>query len=339
MMVRRLRERRSRESQAGFTERRELRRGLLGVSVVVALLGAAGLFSVLPVGKHTYTAFATEAQSIAVGDGVRVAGISVGTVTELELEPDHVRLTFTVDRDVFVGRESSLDVRMLTIVGGHYIALQPAGDQPLGDQPIPADRVRLPYSLNQVFQDAIRPLDAVDGGSVNESLTLSGAALEAAPDSVRQVVEGLTSFADILDRQSDQVSEALAVVEEYSGALEQTKAQLARFVVSVNQLETTVLDKQAEMQLAGTLTVSAIQRIEGLEPAWQATVKPLVPVLKELAPELVRISENLDTMLATVRSLATRTDQILATDDPVIDDSGTVVVAPRLCVPVPGRSC
>ncbi len=216
---------------------------------------------------------------------MRVAGISVGTVTELELEPDHVRLTFTVDRDVFVGRESSLDVRMLTIVGGHYIALQPAGDQPLGDQPIPADRVRLPYSLNQVFQDAIRPLDAVDGGSVNESLTLSGAALEAAPDSVRQVVEGLTSFADILDRQSDQVSEALAVVEEYSGALEQTKAQLARFVVSVNQLETTVLDKQAEMQLAGTLTVSAIQRIEGLEPAWQATVKPpLVPVLKELAP-------------------------------------------------------
>ncbi len=69
VMVRRLRERRSRESQAGFTERRELRRGLLGVSVVVALLGAAGLFSVLPVGKHTYTAFATEAQSIAVGDG------------------------------------------------------------------------------------------------------------------------------------------------------------------------------------------------------------------------------------------------------------------------------
>uniref|UniRef100_UPI0024564788 MlaD family protein n=1 Tax=Nocardia neocaledoniensis TaxID=236511 RepID=UPI0024564788 len=116
---------------------RELRMGIIGLGLVVLFIIGAGIVYVVPLGKHTYTAELSEAQSVREGDDVRLAGISVGSVTSLELKPDKVLMEFTVDREVFVGDQTSLDIRMLTVVGGHYVALYPAGGRPQGGAPHP----------------------------------------------------------------------------------------------------------------------------------------------------------------------------------------------------------
>ncbi|MBF6520283.1 MlaD family protein [Nocardia farcinica] len=319
--------------------RRHLRHGVLGIAVIAIVLGAAGLVAVLPLGVRVYTAFVTDAQSIAIGDSVRVAGLPVGEVTALDLEPDRVRMRFTVDDEVFVGRESSLQVRMLTIVGGHYVALTPAGTEPLGPEPIPADRVALPYSLSQVFQDAIEPIGSVDAAALHRNLTGSGAALAGAPQSLRRMLDGLAGFVEVLDRQNEQISQTLAIVDEYSSTLGNTRDQLARFVASVNRLESIVLDKQQEMRTAGALTVSVVQRIAGLEGAYAATLKPLLPALTALGPEFDRLVGRLDEMLATVRSLLTGTAGLLTPEGATVDHSALTVESSGLCVPVPGRVC
>ncbi|MGX1810620.1 MlaD family protein [Nocardia sp. NPDC055321] len=319
--------------------RLQLRHGLLGIVVIAVVLGAAGLVSVLPIGSRTYTALVTDAQSLSIGDGVRVAGLPVGEVTSLELEPDHVRVRFTVQDSVFVGRESSMQVRMLTVVGGHYIALTPAGEEPLGENVIPADRVSLPYSLARVFQDAIAPVSALDGTSLRRNLTDTAAALTAAPASLRQMLDGITSFVDVLDRQNSQISQTLAIVDEYAGSLEQTKTQLGRFVVSVNRLESIVLDKQSEMRAAGTMTVSVVQRIAGLEGTYAEALEPLIPALSQLGPELAQLADRLDPMLASIRALVSGTANLLTPQGLDIDHSAQSVPSSGLCVPVPGRGC
>ncbi len=327
------------ESNDHRGSRRQLWFGLLGIGVVAVVIGAAGLFAVLPIGMRTYSALVPEAQGIAIGDEVRVAGLPVGEVTALDLEPDHVRMSFQVDDEVFVGRDSSLQVRMLTVVGGHYVALTSAGAEPLGDEAIPADRVQLPYSLAQVFQDAVAPVRGVDGDALRQSLTQAGTALEAAPDSVRQMLAGVQSFVEVLDHQNTQISQTLALVDEYAGALEQTKAQLGRFVISVNQLETVVLDKQAEMRAAGAMTVSVVQRLAGVEGTYQATLKPLIPGLMQFGSEVEGLAERLDVALAAVRDLLARATGLLSAGGVTVDHSGYEVVAPQLCVPVPGKDC
>ncbi|MGY2062732.1 MlaD family protein, partial [Nocardia gipuzkoensis] len=103
--------------------RREIRLGIAGVVLVAILAVGAGVLYVAPIGKKTYTADLAEAQSVKAGDDIRVAGISVGKVKSLELQPDRVIMRFTVDSKVFVGDQSTLDVRMLTVVGGNYVAL------------------------------------------------------------------------------------------------------------------------------------------------------------------------------------------------------------------------
>ncbi|MFD6394255.1 MlaD family protein, partial [Nocardia sp. NPDC060259] len=247
---------------------RELRMGIIGLSLVVLFIIGAGIVYVVPLGKHTYTAELSEAQSVREGDDVRLAGISVGSVTSLELKPDKVLMEFTVDSDVFVGDQTSLDIRMLTVVGGHYVALYPAGSRPLGEEAIPADRIRLPYSLIETFQDATAPLAAVDGDTVRKNLAAANSAIAASPEALRSTLDTVGKYVDMLDRQRSQVSKSIAILDEYISMYDGAKSDLGRLMDNVNMLEDVLLSKKAELAEAVRLLVSVVNRLAGLAPSW-----------------------------------------------------------------------
>ena len=58
---------------------------------------------VSPPGQQIVTFYTDDAVSISPGDTVRIAGIVVGKVKDLAIEPKQVRVRATVDRDAFVG--------------------------------------------------------------------------------------------------------------------------------------------------------------------------------------------------------------------------------------------
>ncbi|MDT5202154.1 MAG: phospholipid/cholesterol/gamma-HCH transport system substrate-binding protein, partial [Mycobacterium sp.] len=94
--------------------------GAIVFTVVVALVLAYIYYH--PPGQAKVVSFYTDdAASIRVGDEVRMAGIAVGKVEKLSLEPHQVKVTALVDDDAFVGDRSQIDVRMLTVVGGYYV--------------------------------------------------------------------------------------------------------------------------------------------------------------------------------------------------------------------------
>ncbi|MBB5915014.1 phospholipid/cholesterol/gamma-HCH transport system substrate-binding protein [Nocardia transvalensis] len=324
------------------THRREIRYGIIGVVFVAVLAVAAGVLYVVPFGKKTYTAELSEAQSVKAGDDIRVAGVPVGSVKSLELKPDRVVMRFTVDSDVFVGDQSSMDVRMLTIVGGNYVALFPAGGKPLGDKAIPMDRVRLPYSLVQTFQDAARPLREIDGDTLRRNLAALDTSLEQAPDALRTTLGTLSTYVDALNRQRTQVTNAVAVADEYVTMYDGAKTDLGRLMDSVNLMETLVLDKRAELREGVRLLRVVVDRVAGLAPTWDSALKPKLQQLVDAVPQLQNLGDQLEPVLASVQSLQEKLSAL--TDAGVtIDQSGQTVTAPanqpRLCVPLPGKDC
>jgi len=66
---------------------------------------------------------------IAVGSDVRVSGVKVGVVRAVELDPETylARLTLTVDRNVHVLDESTARIATDGLLGGAYVAIEPAG--------------------------------------------------------------------------------------------------------------------------------------------------------------------------------------------------------------------
>ncbi|MGW5574921.1 MlaD family protein [Nocardia thailandica] len=318
------------------TKRRELRMGVIGLTLVVLGMVAAGVVYVVPFGKTTYTAELTEAQSVRTGDDVRLAGISVGEVTSLELRPDKVVMRFTVDDDVFVGDQTSLDVRMLTVVGGNYVALFPAGSRPLGDAVIPADRIRLPYSLIETFQDATAPLAATDGDTVRKNLAAANDALTTSPETLRNTLDTVGTYVDMLDRQRGQVSKSIAILDEYITMYDGAKSDLGRLMDNVNVLEDLLLGRRAELAEAIRVLSDVVNRVAGLAPTWDSTLKGQAQALADALPRVRDAADRLEPLIGTVHSLQDKLSGLVVPDQGVVVDNSS---APRVCVPLPGKAC
>ncbi|MCU1639971.1 MAG: mce8C [Nocardia sp.] len=325
---------------AAADERRQLRLGIVGAGLLAFVLLAAGVIYVLPLDRVTYSADLTEAQSLTTGDEVRVAGIAVGKVTGLQLRPGRVRMTFTVRKNVFIGDQSTLDIRMLTVVGGHYVALVPAGSNMLGSKVIPADRVHLPYSLMQSMQDAAKPVAEVNGDTLRQNVLEMQAALSRSPDALRDMGRAVQSLVTVLDKQNADVSQALAVSDEFLTAIDNTKSLIGTFVRKLGVIEVQTLNKKAEIAESLRVTGELMARLEAIEPTWYQVIEPVLHQLTLATPQMQQLLGKFDQAVATVQDIRNRLQAAVSAKDGVtVDQSGVTIIAPAVCVPVPGRGC
>lgn len=67
------------------------------------------------------------AEGISVGTDVRVAGIPVGSVTELELDPKtfEAKATFTVRKTLQIPDDSDVKIASESLLGGNYVEITP----------------------------------------------------------------------------------------------------------------------------------------------------------------------------------------------------------------------
>src|SRR5690348_12891788 len=74
--------------------------------------------------ENTYKAIFSSASELKSGDDVRVAGISVGSVSDVSLyHRDEAIVTFKVTSDLKLTTATHAEVRFLNLVGDRYMAL------------------------------------------------------------------------------------------------------------------------------------------------------------------------------------------------------------------------
>ncbi len=321
------------------TPRRQRLLGLFGMAAVAVILAGSAIVYLVPIGKHTYTALLTESGAVRPGEDVRVAGISVGSVRSLELLDDSVRLTFTADTKVFLGDMTSIEVRMLTPIGGHYLALFPAGKIALGAKSIPVERVRLPYSLAQAVADAQRPLQTVDAVTLRRNVDALAAGLERSPDSLGAAIDGMSTLVGLLDKQNTDIRRALDTASEYLSTLTDTRSIIGAMLTKIGALEGQVLGRKADLVEALRVTGELLARIAAVEPAWRDQLEPLADRLLAAAPQLRELGGKLGAVADGLGQAGDRLRALAGPDGLEVDQSGHTVAARPICVPVPGREC
>jgi phospholipid/cholesterol/gamma-HCH transport system substrate-binding protein len=95
-------------------------------------------------GSYPLTASFRSAEGIAVGSDVRLAGISVGSVTGLELDPTsyQAEVTLTVRDGLEIPEDSDVKIASESLLGGSFVEITPgasdfmlqAGDEILNTQ-------------------------------------------------------------------------------------------------------------------------------------------------------------------------------------------------------------
>ncbi|UFS97666.1 MlaD family protein [Nocardia huaxiensis] len=319
--------------------RADKRWGLAGLVCVVVLAAGFGLVYVSDFDVRTHTAYLTDAGSVRAGDPVRVAGVTVGEVKSLSAQGDRVEMRFTVAEEVFLGAQTTLAVRMLTIVGGHYLAVIPAGTEPLGGTPIPADRVVLPYSLPKVFQEAIRPVGEIDGTVLRQNVAALESAVSRNPQAIGTTLTAVGTIVDIMNWQNADISRSLRLADEYVNALDGSKQVLITLIQSFRILETLVENHAFEVNQAMTVLARTLDRAAPLAQAWDATLQPMAGPLADSLLELDEIGAKLQALLDSLRGIGAQLQPLASAQGLSLDQSATTLTGAAICVPVPGRVC
>ncbi len=78
---------------------------------------------------NQYSASFRSIQGVSVGTDVRMAGVKVGTVTELVLNPDTFRAdaTITVSDSILLPDDTAVVVASEGLLGGNFVELLPGG--------------------------------------------------------------------------------------------------------------------------------------------------------------------------------------------------------------------
>jgi phospholipid/cholesterol/gamma-HCH transport system substrate-binding protein len=212
--------------------------GAAALAIVTIVGVIAALLYTNPPNQRVISFYTDDAASIRPGDTVRIAGVVVGTVKDLSIEPNQVRVRASVNGDAFVGDQSQVQVRMLTVVGGYYVTILPLGRSPLGAQPIPKERVTMPYSLIRAFSDSTKITEHITPRPIKESIDQLQQGLRGPNvDSVAAVLKAGNSITETLDRQRGQVSKILQFSNEYIDRLTNYRGQLQEYIRQISIVE------------------------------------------------------------------------------------------------------
>jgi phospholipid/cholesterol/gamma-HCH transport system substrate-binding protein len=306
----------------------------IAFGLVVALVLAYVYYH--PPGQSKVVSFYTDdAASVRVGDEVRMAGIAVGKVKKIALEPKQVKVTAVVDDDAFVGDRSQIDVRMLTVVGGYYVNLVSIGDTPLGAAAIPLARVTMPYSLVRTLTDTTKITQNVNTAPVKESLDqiqqgLSGVNVHV----VSTVIDAGNAIMSTMDRQRGQVTDILNMSDEYIQALSKYRDKFDQLVRKVSVLtQTLVLYNGGLSGMIGGLGTVLVQ----LKTVGDFYDAHRVEFIEKVRDSLHKGRLFVERNGLTIRALK-RVQNLL---DRVLDaqNASPALLATDMCIPIPGSSC
>lgn len=105
--------------------------GAVVVAAAVGFLAYAGQTTGVTRGAGEYPMFASfrSADGVSVGTDVRMAGVKVGRVTGISLDPEtfRARTTFTVQETIRLPDDSAVSIASEGLLGGTYVELLPGG--------------------------------------------------------------------------------------------------------------------------------------------------------------------------------------------------------------------
>jgi phospholipid/cholesterol/gamma-HCH transport system substrate-binding protein len=215
-----------------FGERNPVIIAVIGI-VALVLIGVAAFYANdLPFigGGTDYSANFTDAAGLRTNDDVRIAGVKVGAVESIALAGDHVHVAFSV-KDAWVGDQSTAAVKIKTLLGQEYIAIDPLGDRPLDSHtPIPITRTTTPISVSAALNGLSSTVGSIDTTQLAKSFDVLSAAFADTPRSVHAALVGLSALSRTISSRNVELKELAANTAAISSTLASSNAQFTALI-------------------------------------------------------------------------------------------------------------
>lgn len=204
--------------------------GFIAAAVVAVVIGAMLLVHLLGFGYRHYTAEFLQAASLRAGNPITVAGIPVGTVTSMKLDGDHVEAGLKIRDNVALGKDSKASIKVTTILGSRYLAIEPNGAGSLPHGTFDLSHTEVPYDLQAALKDATTTFEQVDSDRFAQSLAVLGRQLQGLPPVVPQAINNIDSLSSIIAVRRDQLGTLLKSTEQVTNTLLRQQAGIGNLI-------------------------------------------------------------------------------------------------------------
>lgn len=282
--------------------------GVVAIAVGGLVGGLIVLASALSFGTRDYTAVLEHTAGLRVGEDVQVSGVSVGEVRDIELVGGQIRVGFALDDAIELGPETTAAVKVATLLGTHYLEVDPAGEGRLEDDTIPLARTTVPFNLQDVLEGGSQTLEELDGELLARALDEVGNTLRATDSEIGPALEGVTRLSQVISRRSAQAGDLLEVATEVTDRLADDTDDIVGLVRQTNLVVSEVTVRRDAIRdllrettrLSESLTAIVTETEEDVRPA----LRDLNRVLDTLRRQDQVLRDVLDKMAPAVRYVA-----------------------------------
>ena len=281
----------------------------VAVYAVVCLFGTFLIFATFAQLRFetatTYDALFTNVSGLQNGNFVRIAGVEVGKIKNIAIEPDSVRVKFSADDSVILTEGSRAVIRYDDLIGGRYLALEegaggvkrlnPGATIPLSrTQPAldldaliggfrPLFRALNPDQINALSGQLIAAFQG-QGATIGALLTQTAALTNTLADRdqlIGQVIVNLNSLLGSLGDQSGQFGKAVDSLSELVAGLAARKQDISNGVAYANAAAGSIADLLAQARPPLKKVVHETDRTAGLVLADKDFVDNLLNTLPD----------------------------------------------------------
>ena len=283
-----------------FRERNPVTIGAAGLVAIALFMLAAFRAEDLPLigGGDIYYAQFSEAGGLKPNDEVRVAGVRVGQVEDITLDDGHVLVKFRIDEGTEFGDETGASIRVKTLLGAMFLALEPAGSGQLDpDSEIPLARTASPYDVVEAFSGLASTEQRIDTDQLAQSLNVLADTFRNTPDEVRSSLRGLSRLSQNVAARDEQLNTLLTNAAKVSKVLADRNGDLKQLFKDGNVLLQAVYERRQAVHNLLLATIKLSHQLTGLVKDTRADLKPALDHLDNVVDLLNARQDQLDDSL------------------------------------------
>lgn len=285
--------------------------GLAAIAVGVLIAVGIELFTIIPFGKDTYTAVFEQSAGLQPKEDVQVGGVRVGEVRSVKLAGTTVHVTFTVDKGVHLGPQTTAAIKVATLLGTHLLAVTPRGAGALPNDTIPESATTVPFNLQDVLDQGVTQLQQLDAPRLAQLLTTMTRTLSPSTDEVGPALQGVVRLSTVIANRSDQIGALLSSARKVTGQLSSSSTDLIDLMKQTNLVVAEITSRRTAIHRLLVETTTLARNVNGIITDTKADTGPALHALNLALDELHRqdktLGNVLDTMAPAVRYLANAT--------------------------------
>ena len=293
-----------------------LQRGV-AIGAAAILLIAIGWTVLRPVGSYRVTAYFTQTVGLYKGSDVRILGIPVGTITDVEPMGDRVRVDMEIDDNYPIPADADAVVLAPSLVSDRYVQFAPVYDSgaTMKDGAVLSlERTAVPVELDQVYgalddlSSALGPTGANQNGALSDLIDTGAANLDGNGELLNQTLTGFSQAVQTLAENRDDLFDSLDNLQRFTTALATVDTQVRQFNDNLAAVAEQLAGERDDLQQAISLLNQALADVATFVQDNTALLTSNVDKLADVTLTLVQqrqaLAEVLDVAPAALGNLA-----------------------------------